>query len=584
MKYAPLIIALAIFALDLFQGISSLSPRLTVKPALVLYLWILGLAIVIGSVFFSAVAVFRKASFWTLQNLLAVLSVVVIIGFAGATPLSELTTPSTMHPEAARQASCGIGKLLKNNGFGEAAYSWCFLGYNTRQYIPQAFLWRFFGPSTFNLNVVYIFFLVLGFIAYAVGLRKAQERGYGGHILLLTALLMPLQSTYYYFLTSAYEQSIFPLCLTLLTLGILLQCAFDFTAWNVGIALLSIQYLLFSYTPALSVYFFAAGLLALLALNSLSTTKSKLWAFAAISVYSVAHFALSLGHRADIKLAKTISTSTTPDTQSTFAALLKAIVYLPWGAKSVHSSAFSIASVLVAFFLILAVKNSRARIVAICALGWSIAHLLLAAYAKGYAAPPIPFSLHRALPIFPVFGALIFFGFGALRNKGPKYLFPGACLLVFALHLSLAISQGQSYAPDREVRRKAAFPHAEILDHIYSRLADKNIKHLVVGSFFDSAQPRKTFPDFASYYFPEARWARGQLPTIPPWFQPTDNFVGLLVGGASEIEPIVSGAQSLPEGITIEQEIRVPQVTNSDEPVIALVYTRQVPSEGAGTH
>ena len=574
MRYTPLALAISIFALDVIQVVSSLTPRWTVKPSLAFFLWGLSLMIVTGSVMWSLIEPLRRRSYWTPIHLFTCLSVLAIIGFALATPLSEFGRPSTMNPEAARQAACASGKWLKEGGLGEIAYSWCFLGYNTRQYIPQAFLWRFFGPSTFNLNVVYVFCLALGFGAYAVGLGKAVARGYGGYVLLCTALLMPLQSTFYFFLTSVYEQSIFPLCLTLLTLGILLQASFAFTAWNVGLALLSIQYLLFSYTPALSVYFFAAGMLALLALNCLPTRRSGIVAFVAVSAWSLVHFALSLAHRFDIKLAKVVSSSPLPDAPSTIAPLLRAIFYLPWGAKAVHASAYSMACVLIALFLLLRLKNSKIVIMAVCAFAWSIAHVLLAAYAKGYAAPPIPFSLHRAGPVVPVLGLLIFFGFGTLRNKGPRYIFPAICSLLLLLHLSLATSQAKSFAPDLAVRQRATFPHAEVLDHIYSQLADKNIKHVIIGGFFNVDRARKTFPDFASYYFPEAKWTRADLPTVPPWFKPTDPFLGLFVGGASEVEPIISGAQPLSEGIEIVQVIRVPQVTNSNQPLTAFSFTR----------
>ena len=575
MRYIPLFIAVAIFVLDLIERLSPLGTPVT------LYLWLLGLAVVTASILFSFVTIVTKRSFWTLKNVIGSLAVVILLATILRSPVTEFYDPITMHQESTRQASCGIDKLNGENGAVKAAYSWCFLGYNTRQYIPQAMLFNVLGPSTFALNAPYVFFLVLGFIAYVVGLKTAIDRGYGGYLLLMTAIVLPLQSYYYFFLTFAYEQSVFPFGLTLLTLGILIQCAFRFNAWNVGLAILTLQYLLFSYTPAVSVYFFAAGMLALIALGTLTSPRARWSAFAAIILCSAAHFWISLAHRADIRLFEQSQYSPS-NVESTISPLVRAIFYTRLGTDWAHSSAYSMGAAAFALLLIMLVTNYKLRILALCAFGWSIAHLLLAAYSKGYAAPPIPFALHRALPMLPVLGLVIFFGFGALRGKRPKLLLPVACVILLCLHLTLAFYQSRAFAPELNTRRVHTFPHAEVLDQIYSQLSNKNIEHLTLGAFFVSTPHVQTFPDYASYYFPKADHSRKPEPVVPPRPDRTTTFTGLYVGGADETEPFVSGAKALPDGILLGQVIRIPQVKNAPQAIIAYTYeVKPKPREAA---
>jgi hypothetical protein len=572
MRYIPLAIAIAIFVLDLIEGLTPIGTPLTY------YLWLLGIGVVTASVLFSFVKVVARRSFWTVTNIVGSLAVLVLLATILYPPLSEFYNPITMHQESTRQASCGIEKLNGQNGAIKAAYSWCFLGYNTRQYLPQAMLFNVLGPSTFALNAPYIFFLVLGFLAYVAGLKAAIDKGYGGYPLLMTAILVPLQSYFYFFLTFAYEQSVFPFSLTLLALGLLLQCAFNFTVWNIGLSLLSLQYLLFSYTPAVSVYFFAAGMLALMAVGNLPTFRSRWSAFAGIMLYSVAHFALSLAHRADIRLVD--GTQYSPSTiESTLSPLLTAIFYTRWGTEWAHSSAFSMGAAALALFLVLTFTNSKLRVLGLAAFGWCIAHLLLAAYSKGYAAPPIPFALHRALPILPVLGLIIFFGFGALRTKLPKVLFPIVCLTLLGLHLMLAFYQSRSFDRELGVRRLHSFPHAEVLDQIYSQLSNKKVEYLTLGSFFMSTPHVQTFPDYASYYFPRAEHTRKAFPVIPPRPEPTGPFLGLYVGGVDETEPFVTGAKPLPDGVVLGQVIRLPQVKNAPQALIAYTYEQKPVAE-----
>ncbi len=576
MTYIPLLIAVAIFVLDLVERLATFSTPLT------FYLWVTGLGVITASVIYSCVMVVAKRSFWKLNSFLGMVAVTILLATILRPPLSDFDKPISMHQESTRQASCGVDKLNGENGSIKAAYSWCFLGYNTRQYIPQAVLFNFLGPSTFALNAPYLFFVVLGFMAYAIGLKTAIDRGYGGYLLLMTALLVPLQSYYYFFLTFAYEQSVFPFGLTLLALGMLLQCAFNFNVWNIGLALLSIQYLLFSYTPAVSVYFFAAGILALITLGSLPTARSRWSAFAVIMIYAIAHFGISLAHRADIRLFEESQYSPS-NVESTLAPLFKAIFYTRFGTDWAHSSAYSVAIAAVGLLLILLLTNYRLRVLGLCAVGWSVAHLLLAAYSKGYAAPPIPFALHRALPILPVLGIVIFFGFGALRTKRPRVLFPVACVLLLGLHLTLAFYQSRTYAADLKSRRTHNFPHAEVLDQIYGQLTNKKVDHLTLGAFFASTPHVQTFPDYASYYFPNAEHTRSATPVAPARPNPTDPFVGLYVGGADETEPFITGMKALPDGMVLGQVIRLPQVKNAPQAIVAYTYERKSPSNGAAS-
>lgn len=566
MKYTPLCIAVAIFVLDVLEKVAHFS-----SPAVV-YLWLLGLLIVSISVIGSVTKGITQRAFWTRSNILVSLGVITLLVGALGPQLSDFYDPLAMHPESARQASCGIKKLHHSTGIVKTAYSWCFLGYNTRQYIPQALLFEYFGPSVLALNIPYLFFVLIGFLSYVSGLKAAVNKGYGGLVLLLTAVIIPLQSHFYFFLTFAYEQSVFPFGLTLLILGLLLHTTFSFTVWNFGLSLLVLQHLLFSYTPAISVYCFAAGILGLQTLFLLPSLRTRIAGFIAVVVCSAAHFWLSLAHRADIRLMEESRRSISA-VESTLEPLLRAVFYTPFGKDLAHSNMYSMAIVGVALLMLVCFASFRLRALAICTVGWSVAHVFLSAYSKGYAAPPIPFALHRALPTLPALGLIIFFGYGLLRNKVPKVLFGLICVLILCWHLNLGLNQSRIYHIKLENRRAHTFPHATVLGVVYDNLSNKDINHLTLGEFF-SAPGIQTFPDYASYYFPHAEHSRSEAPALPKWHKKTKSFTGLYVGGKSDVEPYISGAKPLPEGMSIQQVIKVGQVRSSMEEVVAYVYTR----------
>jgi hypothetical protein len=89
----------------------------------------------------------------------------------------------------------------------------------------------------------------------------------------------------------------------------------------------------------------------------------------------------------------------------------------------------------------------------------------------------------------------------------------------------------------------------------------------------------QTFPDYASYYFPRAEHTRKAFPVIPPRPEPTGPFLGLYVGGVDETEPFVTGAKPLPDGVVLGQVIRLPQVKNAPQALIAYTYEQKPVAE-----
>lgn len=573
MKYVPLCIAAAIFFLDVIEKVLNITTPLT------LYLWVLGLVTVSAAVFYPMFSSITKRTFWTWRNVSVSLAVIILMAGILGPQLTDFYKPLAIHPESARQAACAIGKVHQANGSVKVAYSWCFLGYNTRQYIPQALLFEALGPSVFALNLPYIYFVVVGMLSFVTGLKIAVNRGYGGLLLLLVALVVPIQSYYYFFLTFAHEQSVFPYALTLLTIGFLLRSAFSFSAWNVGLTLLALQYLLFSYTPAISVYFFCAGVLALQALGAFSRVGKRWITCMSILLYTGAHFLISLAHRADIRLMEQTRYSRS-SIESTLTPLLKAIFDTQLGKEMVFSNGYFMAVVAIGMCLIFWFRNFRLRILGIAALGWGAGHILLAAYSKGYAAPPIPFALHRALPVLPVLGLIIFFGYGQLRDKRPKIIFTIACALLLCGHLVLGWHQSKKFDQLLQNRRAHIFPYGQVLNQIYSQLPKKVINHLTLGEFLNVPHSLP-FPDYASYYFPDAEHTRSQVPVVPPRHKTTYPFVGLFIGGRDEVEPYVSGVKALPEGLRLGSVIHIEKLPNASQPIIAYTYERISNSEMA---
>ena len=573
MKYVPLCIATAIFILDVIEQLLDISTPMT------LYLWVLGLVTVSAAVFYSSLGSITKRTFWTWPNVSVSLAVLALmVGILGP-QLTDFYDPLAMHPESARQASCAVGKLHQANGSAKVAYSWCFLGYNTRQYIPQALLFEALGPSVFSLNLPYIYFVLIGMLSFVAGLKTAVNRGYGGLLLLLAALALPIQSYYYFFLTFAHEQSVFPYALTLLALGFLMRSAFSFGAWNVGLNLLALQYLLFSYTPAISVYFFCAGILALQALGVFTRARTRWSTCGSILFYAGVHFWISLAHRADIRLMEQARYSRS-SIESTVTPLLQAIFDTQLGKEMVYANFYSMVAVAIGLCLIFWQRNSRLRFLSVAALGWAIGHMLLAAYSKGYAAPPIPFALHRALPVLPVLGLIVFFGYGQLRNKRFKVLFPIICSLILCGHLVLGWYQSKKFDQLLQNRRAHIFPYGEVLHQIYSKLPTKVINHLTLGEFFNVPHTLP-FPDYASYNFPDAEHTRSVVPVVPPRHKDTYPFVGLYIGGKDQAEPYVSGVKALPEGLRLGRVIQIQKLPNASQPITAYTYERISKSEVA---
>jgi hypothetical protein len=181
-------------------------------------------------------------------------------------------------------------------------YSWCFLGYNTRQYVFQALLTDALGPGSVALNLPYVFHFVLGLVSFWIALEKLVSRGLGNRALLLTVLVLPAQSFYYFFLSNAYEQSFFPYCHALLAYALLIECYLEFRTYTFGVFLIALLWLLFSYTPALGVYFFLVGMFSLWIWFAKPFPKFNRMASLGFGLFSLVYFGLSLLYRTDIRL------------------------------------------------------------------------------------------------------------------------------------------------------------------------------------------------------------------------------------------------------------------------------------------
>lgn len=570
--YLTILVPLVVFLLDAVERLSGW------VPSGVFYVWILSYALVVGTVIFWLVRHLAGIRSWSLVDWLTNIGAVAVFAFIFIPLSTHLALPTSVHPEASRQVWCGYQKF--HESLGKFMYSWCFLGYNTRQYIPQALVREFFGAGPVQLNIVYLGYLLVGYLAFWLGLEKARQRGFGGSLLLLTALILPLQSYFYFFLTYANEQSVFPITLTLLLVGSLLMFAQSKSVWSFGVVLIVLQWLLFSYTPAVSVYFLGIALLVLVVWALTLSVSRRVIIAGALVLWSIASFAISLAHRNDIKLGHENRPSFQTQFLETYQRLLGSLFSDSTFADLVHSNRYSMV-VIAAAFCVLLMKDRRVKFFALLVAGWSVANILVAAYSRGYAAPPVPFSLHRAVPVLPVWSVVVFFGIGFLRGKLPRAVFAAACLAILVLHGFLAETRSASFQR-RVAETRASIPitSGELFSDL-NQLADvRTAQFMTIGMFFENTHSVQVFPDVASFFLPMTPWTRTPLPTVPAQFKTDPTFRGIYLAGKEDEAVCDTPATDASKSFVIIKKLPLEGMTYASKYLVACVYGAKVSQSG----
>lgn len=306
--------------------------------------------------------------------------------------------------ETTQQVNCALNYLSQSDdwGYGKS----CFLGYPARQYLFLAIPSVVFGRSLVSLNAGASIVFLLGLIIFSGGMLKYLR--YTKHGDLVTAILLGVLFHFYYVnnFVLLFDQSVLPFYLCLILVGIALYYFHNITNLPIYLIGLILLYLIYSYTPSLSLYFLAIAVSVYLVFSNIITGKKKLMLFI-ILLLSIISFCLSLTARTDIKFISDGSRSQeqlTNDMINSFRHFL-----FQKDGNPIISPVFSFV-----FIIIIALSMSFL-------FGWKIAFLsywivgviILSVISKGFSYYGIDLRLQRASIIYPIFLAILAY----LSNK-----------------------------------------------------------------------------------------------------------------------------------------------------------------------
>jgi len=325
--------------------------------------------------------------------------------------------------ETTQEINCILNHLstLADWGYGKP----CFLGCPSKQYLLMALPTLLFGRSLISLNSGVAFIFLLGIIIFSGGLlRFFQYKRYGDFI---SAILLGSIFHFYYVnhFLFYFEQSILPFCFGLIITGFFLYYFTEKKALQLTLIGFLLLYLIFSYTPSLSLYFLAICVLVYLLFDRKISKRQKLLLLLVIVLTLISCY-FSMKYRDDIKLVSLKDHNQTQiidDLQQTLGHLLSQNKGHP-----IVSPVYNF--IFIAFIVISSLFTFGWRYAFFS--HWMIGVIILSVISKGYAYYGIDFRLHRASVIIPVFLAMLAFLSKRfyLEDKG-KYLFGILIVILF---------------------------------------------------------------------------------------------------------------------------------------------------------
>lgn len=360
---------------------------------------IIWLIILLRSIFLFAKIIpelFRKKLFFTL--LLSVLTVVYII--------VTIQSPKNLSGELTQEISCILKHLKESPDLGY--HKTCFLGYPARQFIVPA-VPSFFVKNQFSLNFGGSIYFIIGLLYFISGsfalfrLTKLSD--------LVTATLVALLFNYpfFIFLFSNFEQSFYPVSISLLIVGVLLNFKVKKNKIDLFILLFLSTFLVQSYTTSLAVWFLLLCTIFYLAVKSKFNRKTILLIMISLPT-SIISFLISLTYRQDLRFQNSTSLNANTIT-STISQLTQYFIHgdslYPFGTPIFYFFIF------LTLFLIIYANKKHLLFVFF----WSLAVIFISALSPGYASPPIPFSLHRSAIIIPFIFLIFILAFNKLSFK-----------------------------------------------------------------------------------------------------------------------------------------------------------------------
>ncbi|MBD3279223.1 MAG: hypothetical protein GF390_00755 [Candidatus Pacebacteria bacterium] len=377
----------------------------------------------------------KNKSFFTLAGLLILISLIVI----------NLTKPQNISGETTQEVNCALSYFqTKDWGYHDS----CFLGYPVRQYLIPALPSLIWGRNQLTLNLGGSLYFLTAVIIFSQSLleyfRFSQKND------LITAIILTSLLHFHYlnhFLFHLFEQSNFPLSLSLLTIGLLFKFLKQKKPrWLVLIGI-SFQYLVFSYTPSLA--FLGLGLVGLGYLLTKHQNKLNKFISLSIIVITLMSLCLSLSFRRDIRLLGNDN-----NTPITFIQNLNQI-----GQHLLFSNqGQSFYSPIIVFPLLITVLIPLTLVLgwqAACIAGWVCLTVIVATQAKGYSFYSLDFRIHRALVVAPTVLTLLHL---LLQKINLQKKLSRSFLIVTLLLLTLSGLKYQTdYIKNRPISQHLAF-------------------------------------------------------------------------------------------------------------------------------
>lgn len=393
---------------------------------------------------------------------------------------------SNISYETTQEAACSL-KLLReseNKGFQQS----CFLGYPARQYLMLVLPSIFFKPSLVSLNIGGSLYFLAAQFFWGVGLYHYFKRrsNYPSFFSALGILLLLHFFYFNHFLFHCFEQSQFPLSLSMAFWGIYLWKISDSQKWHLPLLGLLLLFIVQSYTPSLAFFFLAV----LLLLNLYKYKESKKLILIVI-IGGLASLFFSFTFRSDIKLVS--------KDHSNLSFLFNEgwllVKHLFWKAQgfSDYSSIIGKIVLAMAFFSPFFDRSKKSILLVL----WVILTMFVATISQGYSFYGLDMRAHRSTVILPtaIILALISFQFVLKKIKINSLILS----IIFIIIASSGLWYGQSY-----LLTKTYHHHLYLLNYLQENISGISESELII--FTD--QSNKNFislNDSLKYFFPHLK-------------------------------------------------------------------------------
>lgn len=328
---------------------------------------------------------FKKKKFFSL------LALSVLISLA----LYESFQLRNVSHETTQQVAC----VLNEKYFGEKFNSSCFLGYPARQYLIQALPSFALGRSVFSLNLGGLLYFIPAILIFIASYLKFNKNENGSEDRVIGIGIMLLLQFHYlnHFLFHFFEQSIFPLSLGFLNLGLLNFYKDNHDKKYLLLFVISLQHLIFAYTPALALVPLLIAFLLYINLKKERKIKNIL-AVVIVILITLSSFLVSGKYRTDIRIFKPDRPKTLFD-QTSINDIQTTITHLFIKPQGVVFAQPFIMLMLISFMLLISFKNRFHFLV----LFWAITTIIISTQSNGYNFYGLDFRAHRVMVVIPVF-------------------------------------------------------------------------------------------------------------------------------------------------------------------------------------